>query len=169
MQLTLQQLQTVKAWLLVNATMMSEHQAAGALNSVKDPVYRVYRTFVPMAEIMGNGWDWTLVDNLTIGKARIWEWMEKTYAIDNVGGLNFAKSECRAGINTTWAGNAQMLNVRDSIYAHGYKSASVFEAMFSTGAGTTPPNDGDGSGPGTIAANITAPITAQQVIDAYNS
>src|SRR5262245_24937125 len=44
-------------------------------NLVAVPAFQVYRTSVPMSEIMLNGFDWTRVDNLSVGKARIWEWM----------------------------------------------------------------------------------------------
>jgi len=169
MDLTNSQKLTMQTWLLANATTLNDQEAADALNAIKSPAYLVYRRFVPMAEIMGNGWDWQRVDNLSQGKARIWDWMKETYAEGGVFGLDFANTECRVGVNTVWVGTQADLNVRNSVYGHSYKSASVAEHLFSTGAGIAPVNGGDGSGPGTIAENITGLVTAQNVVESYNA
>ena len=64
----------------------------------KDDVvpYIVWRTNVDPNEIMRNGLDWTRVDNLSVGKARIWDWMT------GLGTLNPSKANIRAGIDAVW-------------------------------------------------------------------
>jgi len=53
-------------------------------------------TAVNPDEIMRNGMDWTQVDNLTVGKARIWDWMTK------LGSFDASKVNIRAGIDECW-------------------------------------------------------------------
>lgn len=91
----------------------------------------VWRTSVNPEEIMTNGMDWTQIDNLSIGKARIWEWMTQG------GRFNPAKPNIRAGIIECWKGTAAMLAVQASVFTHCKRFASRFEAVFATGTGTT--------------------------------
>lgn len=101
-------------------------------NALADPAFIVWRTFVPRDEIMLNGFDWTRVDNLSIGKSRIWDWMFITS-----GGINPSKPNIRAGIDATWVGTAADLAVRDAVYIHCKRSASRLEKLFATGTGST--------------------------------
>ena len=94
------------------------------------PFY-VWRTNVPADEIMRNGMDWTQVDNLSVGKARIWDWMTRL----NV--LNASKPNIRAGVDACWIGTTPMLAVRTAIYLHFNRAATRFEKLFATGTGTT--------------------------------
>ena len=48
---------------------------AAAYHELAAPSFIVWKTSVTQDEIMQNGFDWVQVDNLTVGKARIWEWM----------------------------------------------------------------------------------------------
>jgi hypothetical protein len=79
MDLTPAQIATLKAYILtdptlsVKATQGDYDYLANALNALASPAFRVYRNSVPMSEIMLNGFNWTRVDNLSVGKARIWE------------------------------------------------------------------------------------------------
>lgn len=100
-------------------------------NKVSAPAFYVWRTNVQADEIMRNGMDWTQVDNLSVGKARIWDWMTK------LGTINAAKPNIRAGIDACWTGTAPMLAVRTAIYLHLNRAATRFEKLFATGAGTT--------------------------------
>lgn len=104
---------------------------AAEYNKVFSPEWYVWRTDVPIDEIMKNGMDWTQVDNLSVGKARIWDWMTR------LGILNFAKANIRAGIDAAWVGTSSMLAVRTAIYTHGSRTATRFEKLFSSGTGTT--------------------------------
>lgn len=100
------------------------------LNLEATPAFVVWKTSVPVDDIMRNGMDWTRVDNLTAGKARIWDWMTR------LGSINPAKTNVRAGIDATWVGTAADLAVRASVYTHCKRNATVFEQLFATGTGT---------------------------------
>lgn len=105
---------------------------ADALNATASPAFIVWKSSVTQDEIMQNGFDWTQVDNTTVGKARIWEWM-----FDNATRtINAAKVNIRAGIDEAWKGTAAMLAVRAAIYVHCKRSASILEKLFATGTGT---------------------------------
>lgn len=105
---------------------------AAAYNQMATPAFIVWRTSVMQDEIMQNGFDWVQVDNLTIGKARIWEWL-----FANEGRvMNPSKPNVRAGIDECWKGTAQMLAVRAIVYGHCKRSASRVEKLFATGAGS---------------------------------
>lgn len=161
MELSTAQLQTLKTWLLANAGSLNDQQAADALNALATPTFNIYRTAVTQDEVQQNNFDWTRVDNLSVGKARIWEWMFNNESRT----VNPSKQVIRNGINETWKGTAADLNVRAAVYVHCYRPATVAEQLFSTGAGTTP--DQDGNGPGTTT--VDGLVTAQNVIDAYNA
>jgi len=101
-------------------------------NAKAAPDFVVWRTSVTQDEIMMNGFDWVQVDNLTVGKARIWEWL-----FDNSQTtINPSKVNVRAGIDEAWKGTAAMLAVRASIYTHIKRFATKLEKLFATGLGT---------------------------------
>ena len=103
------------------------------LNAKAVPDYIVWRTSVSQDEIMQNGFDWTRVDNLSVGKARIWEWL-----FDNQAAvINPSKPNVRAGIDQCWVGTAADLAVRAAVYVHCKRAATVAEKLFATGLGTT--------------------------------
>jgi hypothetical protein len=104
---------------------------ANLYNALAEPAYFVWRTSVPVVEIMNNGMDWTRVDNLTVGKARIWDWMSK------LNNINAAKTNIRAGIDATWVGTAADLAVRAAVYTHCIRAATRLEKLLAAGTGTT--------------------------------
>lgn len=122
-------------------------QIAALYNLPASPEYVVYRTAVPMREIMLNGFDWTRVDNLSVGKARIWEWMIDSDPDGRT--IDPSKPNVRAGINAVWVGTAADLSVRAAVYAHCHRPATRAERIFASGVGVTP--DQSGTGPGTVA------------------
>lgn len=147
--LTPTQLQTLKAAILADPILAafpsdpdSAFAIAALLNQPAVPDFFVWKSFVSQDEIMLNGFDWTRVDNLSVGKARIWEWMFK-----NTGGIDPAKPNIRAGIDATWVGTAADLAVRAVVYTHCQRLATRAEKLFATGAGTTVTN---GTGPATM-------------------
>ncbi len=81
-------------------------------------------------EILQNGFDWTRLDNLSVGKARVWT----DIFVDGV--INPAKANVRAGIEAVWVGTQADLAVRDVIYGHCRTSATRVQKLFSTGTGT---------------------------------
>lgn len=108
------------------------YQIIAAYMQPKSPSYIVWRTDVSQDEIMQNGFDWTRVDNLGIGKARIWEWL-----FDNQeSSFNPSKPNVRAGIDATWGGTTADLAVRAAVYVHCKRPANRLEALFATGTGT---------------------------------
>lgn len=92
--------------------------------------YIVWRTSVPLEEIMRNGIDWTRVDNLSVGKARIWDWLSR------LGTINPSQTNVRAGIDATWVGTAADLAVRASVYTHCKRAATWAEKLFAIGTGS---------------------------------
>lgn len=105
---------------------------ADAMNVAANPAFIVWRTSVPQDEIMLNGFDWARVDNLSIGKARIWEWLFD----NNAKSFNPSKSNVRAGIDQTWGGTAADLAVRAAVYTHCKRAATIAEKLFAVGTGT---------------------------------
>lgn len=103
---------------------------ADYMNTLADPAFTVWRSEVSEEEIFKNGMAWTEVDNLTAGKARIWEWMMK------FGSFNPSKPNIRAGIVEVWSGTAGKLAVQASVLGHCKRSATQLEKMFSTGTGS---------------------------------
>lgn len=101
-------------------------------NASAAPIYIVWRTSVSQDEIMLNGFDWTRVDNLSVGAARVWQWM-----FDNGGkSFNPSKVNIRAGIDQVWKGTAQDLAVRAVVYTHCKRAANRVEKIFATGTGS---------------------------------
>lgn len=101
--------------------------------NTQDPAnYVIWKTKVYQDEIMQNGFDWVQVDNLTVGKGRIWEWMfnNANNAIDP------SKTNVRAGIDEAWKGTTAMLAVRAQVYTHCKRFATRVEKLFATGTGT---------------------------------
>jgi len=92
----------------------------------------VWRNSVSQDEIMQNGFDWVRVDNLSVGKARIWEWL-----FDNENSaINPSKANVRAGIDEAWKGTAADVAVRAAVYVHCKRFATFAESMLATGTGT---------------------------------
>jgi hypothetical protein len=119
------------------------------------PDFWVWRSRVTQDEIMQNGFDWVRVDNLTVGKARIWEWL-----FDNADrAINPTKDNVRAGIAECWKGTAPDIAVRDAVLAHCRRLCTRIERLFATGLGTT-------VSPGT--ATVTS-LTEADVSSALNA
>lgn len=135
--LTSQQQATVKAYVQADAILNSiPHTADGAyaiadaLALAASPAFIVWRTDTDPDEIMKNGMDWTRVDNLSVGKARIWDWLIR------LGIINASKVNVRAGIDAVWVGTAADLAVRANVYVHCKRSANVIEKLLATGTGS---------------------------------
>jgi hypothetical protein len=153
MPLTTPQLQLIKSWMATNAAGLSDGEAADLLNAVATPTYYVYRSSVPMSGIMTNGFDWTRVDNLSVGKARIWEWMIEADPQGRT--INPVLANVRAGINAVWVGTAADLAVRAAVYLHCFRPATVAEKLLKI-AGNGTVCDAAGDGPATVG--YTSPI-----------
>ena len=159
--LTPAQQQTLKTFIQNDAalnaipnTLDGAWDVAAQLNLAAYPVFTVWRTNVAIDEIMRNGMDWARVDNLSVGKARIWEWMTK------LGTINAAKPNIRAGIDAAWVGTAADLAVRAAVYTHCKRAATVVEKLFASGTGSD-------AVPATMA--FEGAIGFQDVYDARNA
>jgi hypothetical protein len=118
----------------------SAFEIAALLNATATPNFYIWRASVLQDEIMQNGFDWVRVDNLSVGKARIWDWM-----FDNAGtSINPSKANVRAGIAEVWKGTAADNAVRLSVFQHCQTLATRLQKLFATGAGTTTTVDGVG-------------------------
>lgn len=106
-------------------------EVAKAMNLASSPDVIVWKTNVTDREIMQNGFNWTRVDNLSVGKARIWDWMFR------FGFIDASKSNIRAGIDAVWVGTQADLDVRAAVYVHCKRQATRAEALYETGTGTT--------------------------------
>lgn len=121
-----------------------------------EPVFIVWKTSVAQDEVMQNGFDWVLVDNLTVGKGRIWEWL-----FDNESStINPSKANVRAGIAECWKGTAAMLAQQAVILGHCKRPANRLEKLFATGTGTD-------ASPATMS--IEGSISYSDVYQARNS
>lgn len=136
--LTAQQLATLKADILADpilsewaATGRMASEIADAYNQLAAPEWIVWKTDVLVDEIMRNGMDWARVDNLSVGKARIWDWMGR------LGTFDASRPNIRAGIDATWMGTAADLAVRAVVYTHCKRAARRGEKVLSAGTGTT--------------------------------
>lgn len=137
--LTPEQRQTVKADILgdpaLNALPNNSDGAvaiAAIYNITVAPAYIVWKRRVLQDEVMLNGFDWSRVDNLSVGKARIWEWLFNNAA----NAIDPSKPNIRAGIDATWVGTAADLAVRAAVYAHCKRSATRIEQLLASGSGT---------------------------------
>lgn len=103
---------------------------AAAYNLAINPAWIVWRSKVTRREILQNGFDWTRLDNLSVGKARVWA----DIFVDGV--INPSKPNVRVGIESVWVGTADDLAVRAAIYVHCKRTATRAEKLFSTGTGS---------------------------------
>lgn len=144
--LTLQQLATLRAEIDADPVLAAKpmngdghFDIAVILNTeLAAPDFFVWKSSVPVNEIMGNSFDWTRVDNMTVGESRIWEYMTQLGAIDA------SKANIRAGVNEAYKGTAQDDAMRLAIFGHCQKRATRGQKLFASGAGTTTTNAGVG-------------------------
>ncbi len=135
--MTNEQLTTLKAAILAETDAAfialrnaNNEQGMADWYNAASPVY-VWRTAVQRKEAQGSGFDWTQVDNLTVGQARIW--------LDGLfedGSLNASDAGQRAGIAETWKGTAAKLAVQAYVLGVCKRFATRCEALFATGTGT---------------------------------
>lgn len=159
--LTDAQKQTVKAAILADQALAAQPMnsdgafaIADALNQLATPAFIVWRTSLSLSECTrATGFDWTEVDGLTVGKARIWEWLFKNEA----QACDPSRANVRAGIQNCWSGTANRAAVNTALQAVMKRSATRAEKLLATGTGsdTTPATMG-----------FEGPISYQDVQDA---
>lgn len=138
MQFTSAQQATFKTWLDANASGLSDQAAADLANAVASPAYLAWRTVVGRTEIHSStAFDWTRVDNLSVGKARIWDWMFASQSIRPWMG------NIRSGINSVWVGTQPDLDVRAAVNAACQRPVTNLEKLFVTQTTTGPSQSGN--------------------------
>lgn len=115
------------------------------LNKLADPTYIVWKNNVLAQEVMENGFVWTAVDSLTIGKARIWEWLTR------FGSFDPSKPNVRQGLADCFGANSA---ISTAIQPHLKREASRFEKLFSSGVGSV-------GSPGTMT--LSSPVSYEDV------
>ena len=142
MALTTEQLHVFRAALLAETdpdlVFRRDNGQAGRVaewyNEPRVPSLIVWKTSLQLEEITSNGFDWVRVDNLSVGKARIWEWM---FGSEDKS-INPSRPNIRAVIAEVWKGTAADLAVQAVVLGHCKRPATLFESLFVTGTGTTP-------------------------------
>jgi len=129
---------------------------ADALNQPVAPDYIVWRTSVELEEITQNGFDWTLVDALNVGQARIWEWLFGNPSRT----INPSKPNVRQGIANVWTGSAPKNAVQVAVLGHCKRKATRIEKLLATGTGSD-------ASPATMG--FEGPLSYQDVQDARAS
>jgi hypothetical protein len=112
----------------------------------------VWRSSVSRKEATADGFDWTQVDNLTTGQARIW--FDGLFAD---GPMNPSDAGQRAGVAEAWKGTAAKVAVATFVLGKCKRAANKVEALFATGTGTT-------GSPSLLGYEGT--VTAQNIADA---
>lgn len=137
MDLTNAQLTTLKNAILADPSLTDE-VAAGANGAIADafnlpasPEFIVWRTTVTREECSVDGFDWAQVDNLTVGQARIWDWLFAS------GSANPSEPGVRAGIGECWKGTAAKLAVGTFVLGKCKRPITRFERLYATGTGTS--------------------------------
>lgn len=142
--LTNQQLLVLKADLAANTAVVDglpinqlEHTPNNAnsiaawYNGVAVPDFWVWRAEADARQLMGDsGFDWTRVDNLSVGKARIWQFMMMGGTIDP------SQPNIRAGFAACFSAVGDALTLA-SILGQCRRLATFNEKLFATGQGST--------------------------------
>lgn len=130
------QIQTLKAAILAETdptfvALIAVNDETGIMNWYNASSTKIcWKSIVAIDDIMRNGMDWARVDNLSVGKARIWDWLGRLGTIDP------SKPNVRAGIDAAWVGTTADLAVRAAVYVRCKRLATKAEALFITGVGS---------------------------------
>lgn len=134
MALTTAQLAALKADILADPVLSAKpmnsdgaFDIASAYNLDASPAFVVWKSSVSAQEIMSNGFIWTAVDSLTVGKARIWDWMTR------YGSINPSKANVRQGLADCFGGASAMAT---AIMPHLKRNATRAERLFASGTGS---------------------------------
>jgi hypothetical protein len=169
MQLTTSQKQTIKAWVQANNSSLFDQSSVDLLNAVASPSYLAWRTLVTRQEILQNGFDWTRLDNLSVGKARIWQDIFAGLSPEGLLCFNPSKANVRAGIEAVWVGTAADLAVRAAVYGHCQRAVTVCEKLFVAATAGGSGTRGSSANPDTFGTGddgnpLEGMITLEQVI-----
>jgi hypothetical protein len=121
-----------------------------------DSTFVAWRSSVTRDAVTTEGFDWTQVDNLTTGQARIWDLLFDT----QTGAINPGEPGKRAAISECWKGTAAKVAVATFVLSRCKRFARRGERVFATGTGTD-------ATPGLLTFEGT--ISAQNVSDALRA
>lgn len=132
--LTTAQYQTLKTAALADGTAAgyietANDQALANWFNTPDAAYYVWRTAIQPSEYR-EAVVWTEVDALTVGKARIWEWITQIMTMP----IDASKTNVRQGIADCWASNT---TTRANLLTAAKRNATRAEKLLATGAGTS--------------------------------
>ena len=100
---------------------------ANLYNETSAPEFIVWKTSLPVVNIMtDDNFIWTSIDNLTAGRARIWE------EIIGLGAINPSKGNIRSGLAAAFTGTAIYTNI-EYLFR---RLSTRFEKVLATGTGT---------------------------------
>lgn len=100
-------------------------------NSAATPVFYLWKNRVLRDDLMKEGFDFTQVDNLTNGQARIWDWL-----FDNAErAVNPSDAGKRAGISEAWKGTAAKVAVATYVLGQCKRQATRAEKLLAVGNG----------------------------------
>lgn len=112
-------------------TNLDDPSIVAAYNATASPNFWVFKTSVPPSEYKGaGGLVWTEVDALSVGKARIFEWMTGNLTLP----VNAADANQRQGIADAFAGATTTLA---NLGVLRRRLATRFEKLLATGTGST--------------------------------
>lgn len=140
MSLTPAQLTTLKAAILaetdpafvVARTDGNNEGMLAFFNAIASPAYIVWSNRLTRKQATALGFDWTQVDNLTNGQARIWDGL-----FDNEErSIDCTDAGQRAGLSEAWRGTAAKVAVGTFVLGQGKRSALRIERLFAVGSGT---------------------------------
>lgn len=126
---------------------------ADAENALATPDYWVWRTNVPSVEYRGaSGIVWTEVDGLTVGKARIFEWLTGQLTLP----INASDPNVRAGIANAF-GNTS--TTATNLTTMGRRRARRIEKLLAVASPNASGTRGSTANPDTLTFEGTIPYT----------
>lgn len=93
-----------------------------------DSSYVVWRELVTPEEYQ-EGIVWTEIDNLTVGKARIWEWITRSMTV----GYDATQPNIRAGLGEAF----KNLDTATNLIPISKELATIAQELYATGTGST--------------------------------
>lgn len=162
MQLSTAQKAALKADILANPALTQEvidrrdDLIAAHYSAASSPAFIVWRFNVTRDECTVDGFDWTQVDNLTVGQARIWDLLFDTAS----RAINFGEPGKRAAISECWKGTAAKVAVATFVLGKGKRTANRVEKLFATGTGSD-------AAPGTLV--VEGKLTQPEISELLNA
>ena len=100
------------------------------LNAPASPAFIVWKTRVTREVVLGSGFDFTQVDNLTVGQARIFDWLFES------GVMNPSLPSRHTAILEAWKGTPAKVAVGTYVLSQCKRSATRAEKVLANGTGS---------------------------------